>query len=66
MSRIITGKLVCGWRIDYPCIGTNFKYRVTSPDRPGVVVDFNHLSHAERWAMEHEIKWKDRQQEETT
>ena len=55
MTRMVKGRLCCGWVIAYPTIGTGGLYEVTAPERPGPAARFDSLSKAERWAERHDL-----------
>jgi len=59
MGRMIKGKLIAGWTIAYPTIGTNGRFKATSAVRPGAVKFFKNLSDACRWCEVHDVELED-------
>jgi len=59
MSRIIKGKLVAGWNVAYPTIGTQGQFKATSLVRPDVVRLFSRLRDAERWCVKNDVGLED-------
>ena len=53
--RISKAILRCGWLIEWPTVGTNYRYRVTSKVPPDTVKLFDHLGEAERWCERHDV-----------
>jgi len=59
MTRRRRAKLVAGWLISPPTIGTNYLYEVTSKARPGFSKRFNNEGQAERWALANDVQRED-------
>ena len=60
MARVSKGgKLVAGWLIERPTIGTNYMYQATSAVRPGECHRFPNMERAERWAIAHDVQAAD-------
>lgn len=58
-KRTTNGKLIAGWQIERPTIGTGYMYQVTSKARPGVCKRFANMGQAERWALAHDVGAED-------
>jgi hypothetical protein len=59
MKRMSKGKIIAGWLIERPTIGTNYLYQATSKARPGECKRFPNMGQAERWALAHDVQRED-------
>ena len=59
MNRIIRGKLVAGWNIAYPTIGTQGRFKATSAVRPDMARLFARLRDAEKWCVKNGMGLED-------
>ena len=52
---MVKGRLIAGWSVRYPCIGTNYQYEATSSVRPEARMRFAHLGDAQRWCEKNDV-----------